>query len=228
MHDGVVIHGSFGYLQLQRGLRHEGFIIQITLGKGVGVPLAFVYNDDILELCQIGDNLRDATAQGRLRQQDFGTAVEQAILNRLRAKSREEWADHGAHLQSSKESDIEFWQPFHEDEDSISLLYTQSLEDIGELVALLLELAKSVGLLLSVLALPQQGLLVILVALGMTINALMGHVEKTSRKPVQLFVNILPRGILTGLFEIYQIGFHPKLFRLRLPNNLIIHGYPPS
>jgi hypothetical protein len=54
-----------------------------------------------------------------------------------------------------------------------------------------------------------------------------GHVEKASRKPVQLFVNILPRGILAGLFEIYQIGFHPQLFGLRFPNNLIIHGYPP-
>lgn len=63
--------------------------------------------------------------------------------------------------------------------------------------------------------------------MGLAINALIGHIEKAPRKPVQFTVNMFPGIALVEIPEVQQMGLHSQLFRLWFPNNLIVHRYPP-
>ena len=176
VHDRVVELARLDDVEVCRGLGHLFHVVEIGRVLGLGVSIVLVDDDDMFELEELRDDSGDTPAEVGLSYQHLGAAVLEPVLDGVGSEGREQRAGDGAHFENPKEGDVELWKPVHEDEHAVAFLYAKTLEDVGEPVRQRLHLAKGVGLLLAVLALPDHGDLVTPGAVGVAVYGLVGLV----------------------------------------------------
>ena len=176
VHDRVVELAGLDNVEVRRGLGHLFHVVEIGRVPGLWVPIVLVDDDDVLELEEFWDDSSDAPAEVGLSYEYLGAAVLEPVLDGVGSEGREQRTGYGTGFENPKKRDVELWKPVHEEEHSVAFLYSKTLQDVGEPVGQHLHLAKGVGLLLAVLALPDHGDLVTLGAVGMAVDCFVGLV----------------------------------------------------
>ena len=105
--DRVVVHAGVGGLVLVRRVRHQGLVAQVALGQRLLGAAVLVDDDDVLQGRQVGEHLRDALAEFRLRQEHRRAAVLHPVTDRVRPERREERADDRAMLEDTEHREVE-------------------------------------------------------------------------------------------------------------------------
>ena len=66
VHDGVVVARRGEGAEIVRGLVHQDVVVEVALGEGLGGASVLVDDDDVLEVRQLREDLRDLLPQFRL------------------------------------------------------------------------------------------------------------------------------------------------------------------
>ena len=112
--------------------------------------------------------------------------------------------------------------------DAVALLHAEAPQDAGEPVRLIPQLSEGVSLLLAVLAQPDHGELAGPDAVGVPIDALVGLIQASVGKPVQLPVHLLPAKARAGAVHVWQVRQDTHLVRRRLAENRVLHHHDSS
>ena len=115
---------------------------------------------------------------------DLGSAIGKSVLDALCAESSKDDAVNGTDACTRQHGDGGLWNEGHVDEDTVSLLDPVTLEDIGKLADLAVELAVRQHLFISGLPLPNDGCLVGTGGLKVTVETVLSCIDFTSDKPL--------------------------------------------
>ena len=203
MHDGVVVARRGEGAELVRGLVHQDVVVEVALGERLGGAPVLVDDDDVLQVRELREYLRDLLPQVGLGDEHPCAAVLHAVAHGVGAERGEERADDASRLERSEDGEVDLRYALHEGEDSGALLDAERIEDVGELVGLAAHVVVGVGLLLTVLALPEHGGLVGVAVDDVTVDGLVGEVEPAAGEEVDLLlhpgpVERRPRGRVVG------------------------------
>ena len=156
VHDRVVVARRRERPELVRRIAHQRVVVEVALGERLGGAPVLVDDDDVLQVRQLREYLRDLLAQVGLGDEHLRAAVLHAVAHRVRAERREERADDAAGLERPEDREVDLRHALHEGEDAGALLDAERAEDVGEFVGLAAHVVVGVGLLLAVLALPEH------------------------------------------------------------------------
>ena len=147
VHHGVVIHRRRLDGELCGGLCHQRLVAEVPGGQRIERGSTFVDDDDVFERQKRREYTGDAFSEFWRGHERDCSAIGQAIPDGVRAECREQGPGDCAHLEGPEQRDVLLGDPIQEEKDPVSLGDTETPEDVGELVGLRLEVAKTVTFL---------------------------------------------------------------------------------
>ena len=206
VHDGVVVARRGKGAEIVRGLVHQDVVVEVALGEGLGGASVLVDDDDVLQVRQLREDLRDLLPQFRLGDEDLCAAVLHAVAHGVGAECGEERADDASRLERSEDREVDLRYALHEGEDAVALLDAECAEDVGEAVGVATHVVVGVGLLLAVLAFPEHGGFVAVAVDDVAVYRLVGEVQSAAREKVDLALDAGPVERGTGGIVVGEVG----------------------
>ena len=192
VHDRVVVAGGGerGELVGRRG--HQLAEVEVARDRRLlGAPV-LVDDDDVLERRQLRQDGGHLLAQLRLRHEDGGAAVLEAVPHGIGPERGEERPDDAARFERAEDGEVDLGHALHEREDALARRDAEAREHVGEAVRLPPHVVVGVGLRLAALALPEHRRLVRAAVGAVAVDRLVGDVQPAAGQPIELPLDLLP------------------------------------